>query len=351
MFPLHFVSKGIRRRVLPTTEIPGNWQSFLRLDENERELFGFLANEVTKEETENLIISTIGSSVITNRSFDNVSTLCPSNHEEADTRMLLHAANASQSGIGKVMIRTVDTDVVVIALGMFSSLNLSELWISFGTGKNQRLLSIHSISDAIGATKCNGLPFFHAFTGCDQVSFFTGKGKESAWRTWKNFDDVTASFVSCSNFPSGKELKELFPTIDRYVTLLYDQSSLLESVNDCRKVLFATKGRSLEAIPPTHDALFQHTRRAIYQASCWRQSLIAQQNLPDPNAWGWHQDENGGFSIKSIAISQASAVCHELICCACNPEKGCKGRCKCKKSSLKCTAPCKFGGDCDDVDM
>ena len=95
MFPLHFVSKGIRRRVLPTTEIPGNWQSFLRLDENERELFGFLANEVTKEETENLIISTIGSSVITNRSFDNVSTLCPSNHEEADTRMLLHAANAS----------------------------------------------------------------------------------------------------------------------------------------------------------------------------------------------------------------------------------------------------------------
>ena len=67
----------------------------MRLDENKREVFGFLANEVTKEETEKLIISTIGSSVIMNRSFDNVSTLCPSNHEEADTRMLLHAANAS----------------------------------------------------------------------------------------------------------------------------------------------------------------------------------------------------------------------------------------------------------------
>ena len=87
---------------------------------------------MTKEETEKLIISTIGSSVIMNRSFYNVSTLCPSNHEVADTCMLLHAANASQSGMGKVMIRTVDTDVVVIALGMFSSLNLSELWISFG---------------------------------------------------------------------------------------------------------------------------------------------------------------------------------------------------------------------------
>ena len=82
--------------------------------------------------------------------------------------MLLHAANASQSGMGKVMICTVDTDVVVIAIGMFSSLNLSELWISFGTGKNQCLLSTHSICGAIGAAKCNGLPFFHAFTGCDQ---------------------------------------------------------------------------------------------------------------------------------------------------------------------------------------
>ena len=88
-----------------------------------------------------------------------------------------------------------------------------------------------------------------------------------------------ASFVSCFNFPSDQELKELFTTIERYVTLLYNQSNLLESINDCQKVLFAAKGRSLEAIPP----LFQHTKRVICQESCWKQSLITQQNLPDPN--------------------------------------------------------------------
>ena len=97
-----------------------------------------------------------------------------------------------------------ENDVVVVALGIFSSLNLSELWISLQTDKNQRLLLIHSISDAIGAAQCNGLPFFHAFTGCDQVSFFTGKGTKSAWRTGKNFDDVTASSLSCSNYPSDQ---------------------------------------------------------------------------------------------------------------------------------------------------
>ena len=44
-------------------------------------------------------------------------------------------------------------------------------------------------------------------------------------------------------------------------------------------------------------------------------------------------------------------VCRELICCRCNREKGCKDRCKYKKSSLKCIALWKCGGDCNDVDM
>ena len=34
-------------------------------------------------------------------------------HEEADTRLLLHAADAARRGYTKVMVRTVDTDVVI----------------------------------------------------------------------------------------------------------------------------------------------------------------------------------------------------------------------------------------------
>ena len=324
----------------------------MRLDENKTELFEFLANQISEIESQKLIVSTIGSSIVTNAPIENASFLFPSDHEEADTRMLLHVAHASQSGMEKVMIRTVDTDVVIIALSAFTSLNLSELWISFGTGNNHRLLPIHLIFHTVGAVKCSGLPFFHAFTGCDQVSFFTGKGKKSAWRTWKNFDDVTASFVSCSNFPSSQQIQEFFPVIERYVTLLYDPTSMLLTVNECRKSLFATKGRSLDAIPPTRDALLQHTKRAIFQASCWRKCLVAKQNLPDPTEYGWKQEENGQFSIQWITKPEASAICRELISCGCNPAKGCKGRCKCKKASLKCTALCKCEGDCmNEVDL
>ena len=38
---------GVRRKVTENTQIPTNWQGFLRVDENKTELYGFLAEQVT----------------------------------------------------------------------------------------------------------------------------------------------------------------------------------------------------------------------------------------------------------------------------------------------------------------
>ena len=46
-----------------------------------------------------------------------VACLAPCLQEEADTRLLLHVADAVQKGCKKVTIRTVDKDVVVLAVG------------------------------------------------------------------------------------------------------------------------------------------------------------------------------------------------------------------------------------------
>ena len=72
------------------------------------------------------------------------------------------------------MIRTVDTDVMIIAISMFQHLGISELWIAFGTGKNFRYVPIHDIVKEPGPTKARSLIAFHAFTGCDQTSSFVG---------------------------------------------------------------------------------------------------------------------------------------------------------------------------------
>ena len=59
------------------------------------------------------------------------------NHEEADTRILVHIKDAISKGTKNVLVRTVDTGVIVFLVGQ--SLQSSLLvWVAFGMGKSYR---------------------------------------------------------------------------------------------------------------------------------------------------------------------------------------------------------------------
>ena len=103
-----------------------------------------------------------------------VSALAPCSHEEADTRILLHAMDAAEKGYRQIVLRTVDTDVVVLAVSTVVLLENIQLWIAFGTGKHLRYIPAHQITTSLGAEKARALPMFHAFTDCDTVSSFAG---------------------------------------------------------------------------------------------------------------------------------------------------------------------------------
>ena len=47
----------------------------------------------------------------------------------------------------------------------------------------------------------------------------------------------------------------------------------------------------MERLPPTQDALLQHTKRAAYQAGIWCTSEQNQQHAPTPEDRGWTLDE------------------------------------------------------------
>ena len=68
--------------------------------------------------------------------------------------------------------------------------------------------------------------------------------------------------LSCNDVLSTED----FQLIERFVVLLYDRSSLCEDVDSCRRVLFTSKNRDMESIPPTKDALKQHVLRAMLQS-------------------------------------------------------------------------------------
>jgi len=64
----------------------------------------------------------------------------------------------------KPFVRTVDSDIVVLATAFFDRLGLSELWIGFGTGKHYRDIAIHIIHAELGTSRSRALPLFHALT-------------------------------------------------------------------------------------------------------------------------------------------------------------------------------------------
>ena len=61
------------------------------------------------------------------------------------------------------------------------SMENTQLWVAFGTGKHLRYIPAHEIATSLGAEKAQALPMFHAFTGCDTVSSFAGKGEKTAF--------------------------------------------------------------------------------------------------------------------------------------------------------------------------
>ena len=338
--------KGVRRRVGHSVAVPGQWQNFLRVDENKTELFSFLSTEVIKsvENQSKELVVTLESEVLIAPPRMHFESLAPCSQEEADGRMFLHAADAAQRGNDKILIRTVDTDVVILAVAATQRLSV-KIWLAFGTGKSLRFISAHDIAAALGPEKCKVLPMFHALTGCDTVSAFAGRGKRTAWAVWESFPELTNALSEVS-YDQADIPESCMSTISRFVILMYDRASTCNDINLARRKLFAKKGRPLESIPPTYHALVQHVRRAVYQGSlCWGQVFQAQPQLPCPSEWGWEKTSEGQFKPIWTTLPEAAKICNELTRCGCT--KRCTGRCRCKKSSLPCTSLCACDGECN----
>ena len=86
--------------------------------------------------------------------------------------MMLHAAAAMKCGHCKILIGTVDIDVVVHAVWVAQEVHevVDELWLAFGTRKNFCYIAAHERVVCLGQEKSKSLQMFHAITGCDTVS-------------------------------------------------------------------------------------------------------------------------------------------------------------------------------------
>ena len=193
----------------------------------------------------------------------NLSQVMPEcDHEEADTRICVHVKHALENGCQKCLIRTVDTDVIIILIGVFFRMldahPFMELIVAFGMGKNFKHYNINELCHKLERRKCEALPFFHAFSGCDTTSQFHSKGKKVAWQAWKSFTPVTDAFLHVVNrpFDSIQAGSQTFALLEKFTCILFSRETAMSKVNELRQYLFSKKVPSMESLPPTQVNIF-----------------------------------------------------------------------------------------------
>ena len=90
--------------------------SKFKLKREQRGMFEFLAVQVGSATVE-------GKELLCTQDKDIISStpvhkdgIAPCNHKDVDTRIFIHIAHAASDGLLKSIIRTVDTDVVILAI-------------------------------------------------------------------------------------------------------------------------------------------------------------------------------------------------------------------------------------------
>ena len=94
-----------------------------------------------------------------------------SDQEEADTKILLHAVDATASGATSIKIFSPDTDVFVLALRRYLELCVDTSFVT-GRGQRHRNIQLCPIVRALGAARTAALPGFHAWSGADVTGSF-----------------------------------------------------------------------------------------------------------------------------------------------------------------------------------
>ena len=248
-----------------------------------------------------------------------------SNHEEADTKLLLHAKHASENGETTIIIKYPDTDVAILACHFCRDISARILIM-----KKEKTWNIYletsAIADAAGPHLCDALPGLHAFTGCDSTSAFAGKGKKTGLKHCKT-DPVSCNGMATRGRSFDAETVP-FSECEGFVCKVYGKPKLVE-VNECRYITFCAKQGQSQSLPPSQDALRNHTMRANYQAAIWRQALNANPEIPSPESHGW-LIRDGQLDINWMSLPPAPEALLELILCGCTTDCT-TGQCRCKE--------------------
>ena len=174
---------------ITSTQIVRQWRNFLTRVSNKTSLITFIVNEWRKEACrqkleEKLLYVNAGDTCYRITAEGSEVPTLKSQQEEEDGRLLLHASHAANEGFNSVLVCSEDTDVFIMSLAFSNEIGAS-LFMKSGTRTRTNVIDISKVAASLGPEVCKGVLGMHAFTGCDTVSAFAGKGKAQTLKLLK----------------------------------------------------------------------------------------------------------------------------------------------------------------------
>lgn len=340
-------SDGVQyKNILPAFTVK-SWSKLLSVTANKPEIIKFLVSQWTTE----AFRGRLGNRIMYVTNEDKCWRLDASrceivpelecNHEEADTRMILHARHAG----GTCVIHSDDTDVFVLLIA--HSRHLGKCYIKKGRGAKTRIIELSIVVNNLEKQLDQGIDKYsflkaligvHAITGCDTISSFSGKGKWKAVQLLQRNERYVRAMASIGEEWAVAE--ETFNGTEALVCQLYGKKC--QSVNVLRYEIHCARGGKVEpeALPPCESSLRLHVTRANYQAAIWRRAIDPLPVIPSPHGHGWEVDDISNV-VKFVWLGSKPAPEEVLELLSCTCKRACTvENCCCLKAGLKCTDMC-----------
>ena len=163
-------------------QLPKVWANFLASDENKQDLANYLSGKLVQCEIPGKEVVVKGSESGPFSSQGRPLPSLDSNHEEADTSLILHALDGAGKGFQRIVLQCRDTGVLLLLIYFLGNHpSRPEVWLKSGTARQMQHYPVHDIAKELPAEVMRNILGFHALTGCDTVSSFGGFGKKSCW--------------------------------------------------------------------------------------------------------------------------------------------------------------------------
>lgn len=265
------------------------WQEFLGNSENKEELISLIFEYIEKLSKNKTLtrpfIFSRGDETF--KLVDGKSDMIfKSNHEEADTRLVLQAYLEK----GDVVIACKDTDVLILMVWAFTFYDVKHEW--YFKYDNEKYARISKIVDFFGRDICLSLPAFHAITGSDTTSYFFRAGKV---RVFKKLIGNPAKCALLTPLGKNKELSDQeIEYAKKFIqTVVYSGKDDEDYLATRIRLYQNLKSKSSMPIPPDPDSVVQVIKRVHLQVYQWLRCCIPWIDTLPLDENGWNVDEEG----------------------------------------------------------